>query len=396
MFDHLDDPRPYAPSPDLKPAVERRARSLKRRRRAAVGTVAASLVVLAGLVGVAGTTTVVERQLEQVETVDVAGLRETAEPGDPKVVLFVGVDSDEGLVGAERTGPFRGDTILLARIDPGQETLTVLPVPRDLYVDSPGVGEGRINEAFAAGGPTLLIETIDRNLGIEIDHYLQADFQGATAIGGALGGLDLSFPSAVRDRQTGFEAAAGCTTLDGPQLLALARARHLDYLQDGVWRRDPTSDLGRMERQQAIGAALLSQLAEVDATDPRQLDRLLDAVVDEVTMDHRTTPSELLGLFRAIEGSDYESVRYPVTDHVTDGGAQVLLLGTGAADVTAAFLGTADPQPPRTPSDAEGPTSTTTGLGAPPSVAPAPPTTSSTTTTTVASSTPAGSIPTPC
>jgi LCP family protein required for cell wall assembly len=364
--------------------VDRRARSLKRRRRAVLGTAAASLVVIAGVAGVAGTEQAVDRKLEQVETIDVAGLRQTAEPGDPKVVLFVGVDSDEGLDAAERTGPFRGDTIVLARIDPGHETVTVLPIPRDLLVDVPGLGEARINEAIAQGGPDLLIETIDQNLGIEIDHYLQADFAGAMAIGDAVGGLDLSFPAPVRDQRSGFEAAAGCTTFTGPQLLGLARSRHLDYLQDGVWQRDPTSDFGRMERQQAVGAALLAQLTEVDRSDPRELNRLLNATVAELTMDQDTTASDLRDLFRGLEGSEDRALRYPVTDHVTDAGAQVLLLGPGSAEVTASFLGITEPQPPRAPTDG---TSTTGAPGA---------ATSSTSTTVVASSTPAASVPTPC
>ncbi|HWJ64439.1 MAG TPA: LCP family protein [Acidimicrobiales bacterium] len=392
MFDHLDDPDPYVPGDGLRPAVERRARAIKRRRRAVLGGVAASVVVAAGVAGALGTQRMVEHELEQVETIDVPNLRTTQEPGDPKVVLFVGVDSDEGLDGANRTGPFRGDTMLLARVDPGNETLTVLPIPRDLLVDIPGQGQGRINEAIAAGGPGLLIDTIHQNLGIEVDHYLQADFHGAVAIGEALGGLRLSFPSAVRDLHTGFEANAGCAEMDGAQLLALARSRHLDYLEDGTWRRDPTSDLGRMERQQAIGAALLAQMAEVDASDPRELDRLLDAAVDDLTIDDDTTPKELLGLFRAIEGSTYGALRYPVVDHVTDGGAQVLLLGDASADVTAAFLGIDQPQPPRAP------TTETTGAGEGGSSPAATSTTAAaaTTTTSVPSSTPARSVPTPC
>lgn len=392
MFDHLDDPTPYVPTEGLRPAVERRGRSIKRRRLAVFGGVAASMVVIAGVAGALGTQRVVEHRLEQVETIDVPNLRTTAAAGDPKVVLFVGVDSDEGLDGAERSGPFRGDTILLARVDPGQETLTVLPIPRDLLVDIPGQGEGRINEAIAAGGPGLLIETIDQNLGIEVDHYIQADFQGAISIGEALGGLRLSFPNAVRDRHTGFEAGAGCSEMDGTQLLALARSRHLDYLQDGTWRRDPTSDLGRMERQQAVGAALLSQLTDVDASDPQELDRLIDAAVDDLTMDDETAPKELLGLFRGIEGSEYQALRYPVLDHVTDGGAQVLLLGEQAGGVTAAFLGVDQAQPPRSPSS--GAATTTT------EVEPGPGATSTTATTTtstvIPSSTPAGSVPVPC
>lgn len=391
MFDHLDDPLPYAPSADLKPAVERRARSLKRRRRAALGTVAASLVVIAG---VAGATTMVDRKLDDVERVDVANLRTATEPGDPKVVLFVGADSDQGLgapvaEGEPRTGPFRTDTIILARVDPGTEELSILPIPRDLWVEIPGRGPGRINGAYAVGGAALLVETIDRNLGIEVDHYVQADFAGAVAIGDAIGGLSLSFDQPVRDDRTGLDLAGGCQRLGGLELLQLSRARHLEFLVDGTWRRDPTSDLGRIERQQAVGAALLGRLAQLDLSNPVELERLLDAAVGELRVDQATTNDDLLRLFRAIEGSTSQPLHYPVTDDVV-GGAQVLRLGPGADQVTAAFLDADRPQPPRTPAPPDGSEETAT------TSAPAGPTSTTSTTTAVVVSTPAAAIPQPC
>ena len=385
MFDHLDDPQPYVPSTELRPAVARRARSLRRRRRAAVGTVAAALVVVAG---VASATTMVDRKLDDVQRVDVANLRTTTEPDDPKVVLFVGTDSDEGLASAERTGPFRTDTIILARVDPGQETLSILPIPRDLLVDIPGNGPGRINAAFAIGGPDLLIETIDQNLGIEVDRYAETDFHGAAAIGDALGGLSLSFPHPVRDGSVGLAAPAGCTRFDGTALLQIARARRLQFQQDGTWRSDPTADLGRIERQQAVATALLERLAALDLTRPGEVERLLDAVSDDLTVDAGTTNGDLLDLFRAIEGSEARSLRYPVRDAVLDQ-AQVLELDAGADAVTAAFLDVDEPQPPATPTVAEGTSPSTPATSV---------TTSSTvtTTTTPVWPTPAGAIPTPC
>jgi LCP family protein required for cell wall assembly len=388
MFDHLDDPSPYVPAPELRDTVVRRGRSLRRRRRLAVGSVASVLVVVAGVVGASA---MVDHKLDAVQRIDVAGLRTTTEPGDPKTILFVGADSDVGLgERSERTGPFRGDTIVLARVDPGRETVTVLPIPRDLLVDIPGHGQDRVNAAVAFGGPELLIDTIHHNLGIEVDHYLQADFRGAIAIGDALGGLDLSFPYPVRDGRVGLDAPAGCTTFDGEGLLAVARARHVEYLADGVWRLDRTSDLGRMERQQAVGAALMKRMTTLDASDPRELNRLLDAAVRDLTVDSHTTSKELLGLFRGIEGSTYRPLRYPVVDHVTDGGADVLLLGAGAGDVTAAFLDTPVTQPPAGPTVDPGAPATTT--------APADTTssTAATTTTLVKWPTPSESVPTPC
>jgi LCP family protein required for cell wall assembly len=382
MFDHLDDPDPFTPSPAMRSAARRRGQQLRHRRRAALGSVAAVVLVVAGI---AGATTMVGRQLDQVETVDVPNLRTTAKPGDPKVVLFVGADAEAGSADPSpaRSGAARADTILLARVDPGKERLTMLSIPRDLLVQIPGHGLQRINAAYAFGGPGLLVDTIDQNLGIEVDRYVEADFRGAAAVGDAVGGLSLDFPAPVRDGQTGLDLPAGCTTLDGDQLLAVARSRHLRYFEDGRWKQDGTSDLGRMLRQQAIGVALLRQLTEVDLSSPLEVDRLLDATVREITVDSATTRDDLLGLFRAIEGSTPVALRYPVSDLVHEGAA-VLELGPGADRVTAAFLDVDEPQPPSAPTApaGDGRSATTT--------------TADTTGEIPPSTTPAAAIPTPC
>jgi LCP family protein required for cell wall assembly len=387
MFDHLDDPEPFTASPALRSAARRRGRQLKRRRRAALG--GAAVVVLA-VAGIAGATAMVDQQLDQVDTVDVPTLRTTAEPGDPKVVLFVGADSDAGMdsPSPERSGPARADTILLARVDPGKERLTMLSIPRDLLVEIPGHGLQRINAAYAFGGPGLLVDTIDQNLGIEVDRYIETDFRGAAAVGDAVGGLSLSFPAPVRDRQTGLDLPAGCVELDGSQLLAVARSRHLQYFEEGRWKRDGTSDLGRMLRQQAIGVALLRQMTEVDLSNPLEVRHLLDATIREITVDSETTSDDLLALFRAIEGSEPVALRYPVTDLLHEGAA-VLELGPGADRVTAAFLDVDEPQRPSAPTadgstpagDDRSTTTTITGDGSMDVAAP---------------TTPTAAIPTPC
>lgn len=343
MFDHLDDPQPYAPSDALQPAVVRRGRSLKRRRRLVGGGVATVVLVVAGIAGAA---TMVDRKLDDVERIDVAGLRETTTPVDPQVVLFVGADADDGLEAPDPNrpaGPGRTDTILLARVDPGNETVAILPLQRDLWVDIPGHGPGRINSAYTLGGADLLIDTIDQVYGIEVDRYIETDFAGAVAIGDAIGGLSFSFPVEVKD-QGGLHVAAGCHRYDGQELLALGRARHLKYLDagSGSWMSlDNTSDLGRAERAQAIGTSLVARLAEIDAGDPAELYRLLDAVGDHVVLDAGTSSEELVALFRAVSGSTVVPIRLPVDDAVRGGAAVLVVDPAGQAAQVEQFLGTA-------------------------------------------------------
>lgn len=368
MFDHLDDPDPFTPSPTLLEGTVRRGRALKRRRRVVGGGV---LTIGLLLVGVVGASIVVDRRLDRVERIDVAGLRTTTKRVDPQVVLFVGTDTDDGLeVDPNRDPRRRTDTILLARVDPGRRTVTLLPLLRDLWVDIPEHGPERINQAYALGGPDLLIDTIDQVYGIEVDRYVETDFAGAIAIGDALGGLSFAFPYEVQD-QSGLHVPAGCHRYDGFDLLALGRARHLKYREEGAvgWQGlDPTSDLGRTRRMQVIGSSIVARLAEVDARDPAQLVRLVETFVRHVRVDSGTTSEDLVDLFRAVSGSDVVPIALPIEDAVR-GGAAVLTVDPAAqAAQVERFLGIAP----------AGPADTTVPGGAGPTP------------------TPAAAIPTPC
>ena len=153
----------------------------------------------------------------------------------------------------------------------------------------------------------------------------------------AVGGLRLQFPADVRDGYSGLTAPQGCSSLEGRAILGLARSRHLQYLDsDGRWRGDPTGDLGRIERQQAIGIAMLGALSRIDTTSPTQLAELLEAIGRNLTIDARTEPGELLDLFRGIAGSEIIQLRLSVVDAVVDG-AKALKAGPVSNEVLEPF-----------------------------------------------------------
>lgn len=328
MFDHLDDPIPFEPDARLHDAVVRRGRRLRHRRRLAVGSVASAGLAVAG---VANAGLRLDRQLDDVQHVEVASLPPDEAPplAEPTTLLLVG--SDAGVVspatGEAEIDRRRADSILLVRIDPDRDAVVLLPLPRDLWLDAPGRGPMRLAAIFEVGGPELLVATIRDGLGISVDRYAEAGFDGATAIADAIGGLRLSFDLSVRDRMTGLELAPGCHTLGGDELLALGRSRHLEQLVGDRWEPDPTSDLGRIERQQALASAMVVALADLDARRPGELLRLADEVVDHLVVDQRTSGRDLTAMVRAMQEADsVASVRLPVTDAVIDGAA-VLELG---------------------------------------------------------------------
>jgi polyisoprenyl-teichoic acid--peptidoglycan teichoic acid transferase len=149
----------------------------------------------------------------------------------------------------------RSDTIVVAKAGDG-----MLAVPRDTLVDIPGVGEDKINAAFASGGPELTVETLENLTGVRMNDYVIVHFGGVEEIVDALGGITLEVGKPIRVGIDGRRVyiPAGTQTLDGTQALAYVR-----------YRGGPTADIGRIGRQQKF----LRELAS-ESTSPANLPRL--------------------------------------------------------------------------------------------------------------------------
>ncbi len=199
-------------------------------------------------------------------------------------VLFAGVEAPSVEVADART-----DTLVVARVDPAERQVRLLPVPRDLVVPLDGSPErARINDARATGDPVRLVRTLDDELGIQVDRYVESGFAGAVGIVDALGGLRLSVDHPLTSVSTGLDLRAGCQVLDGDQVLALGRVRRdvSVELPDGRRVRDPSGDLGRQDRGAVIAAALLRAVGDVG---PGDLPDLVRSGLDQVRVDSGTT-----------------------------------------------------------------------------------------------------------
>jgi LCP family protein required for cell wall assembly len=149
----------------------------------------------------------------------------------------------------------RSDTIVVAKAGGG-----MVAVPRDTLVDIPGVGEDKINAAYASGGPDLTVETLENLTGVRLNDYVVVDFGGVEEIVDAMGGITLEVDNPIR---VGIEGRrvfipAGTQELDGLEALAYVR-----------YRGGPTADIGRIGRQQKF----LRELAQ-ESTSPAKLPRL--------------------------------------------------------------------------------------------------------------------------
>lgn len=246
---------------------------------------------------------------------------------DPEAmnILVVGTDNgacvepDSPYAGAfgDRSGfGERSDTIMIVRIDPLADRASILSFPRDLWVMLPGrSAKGRINAAFVRDDPQHLIDTIGDNFGIGIEHFVQIDFCGFTTIVDAVGGVAVPFDQPVRDEQTGLDVpATGCRTMSGDEALAYVRSRHYEVrADDGTWHEDPSSDLGRIARQQDFIQRTMMAVFAKGLDDVATVRAVITAVQDFVVVDDHLTISAMLGIAGELRSMDPSSIgRYRI------------------------------------------------------------------------------------
>jgi LCP family protein required for cell wall assembly len=328
-------------------------------------------IVLVGLALAVATSGYVYLQYRwhQVRRVDLPGLRSVAS-GQPFNVLLVGSDSRQGETSGEArafgsasvVGGQRSDVIKILHVDPAKGTARILDIPRDTFVVLSGMPAGstisnpnRINAAFDAG-PEPLVETIERTFGIPIAHYVEVDFNGFMGAVDAVGGVNLDFPYPARDAYSGLDITrVGCQHLNGPQALAVARSRHYEYFVDGSWHEDPTSDFGRIERQDAFLRALVK--AAESHYNPLTLNAFVGSVVHDVVVDSTFSLADMVSLatrYHAFSPSDLESYVLPTygVNGYEDYGDVLFVLEPQASELLARFLGEAPEQattPPPVP-----------------------------------------------
>ncbi|MFV0317396.1 MAG: LCP family protein, partial [Microthrixaceae bacterium] len=311
---------------------------------------------MAGALAVAGYGWWTYRKVDRVD-VDLA----TPVDNEPRNYLIVGSDSRESVSeddpnaalfhGDEAPGGQRSDSISILRVDPGEDRIDVLGIPRDLWVTLPDGSEQRINAAYAKSTQTL-IDTIDENLGIPIHHFAEVDFAGFQNLIDALGGVPMYFDAPVRDRNSGLSVQSpGCAVLDGTQGLAFARSRHLQYRDADGWQDDPTGDLGRITRQQLLMRAALGKIRTMGLDDVGRLKGLVDAGLESTTVDSGLGFGDILGLGQRFSNFDPQRLQthqLAVTGDKTDGGASIVRLDEDASYLTLAFFQGVEPGAPVT------------------------------------------------
>jgi LCP family protein required for cell wall assembly len=326
---------------DLRRSRKKEQRHKHRWRRRTL--YALSTIIVLAAVGAGGLYFYADYRFDQIKKVHAKHLIRTAPVGNqqPFTMLLVGSDSRAFVDNPTQVKAFgsdaaqggqRSDVTMAVRIDPAAKTVTILSIPRDLWVDIPGdvtdiSGMNRINAAFNSG-PDLLVQTIEQDLGIPINHYASVGFPGFSGMVNALGGVTMDFPTQVKDQYTGLDVTTtGCQVVNGTTALQLVRSRHLYYKNaEGEWEYDGQSDFSRIQRQDAFFRAVLAKL-HATGLDPLTINAFLGAAVTNLTIDDTLTKTDLFNLaqdFKGLSSSHLVTETLPTTSLVTDGGADVL------------------------------------------------------------------------
>jgi LCP family protein required for cell wall assembly len=293
----VETPQPPAP----------RKRRWSRGQKAFLGLLFVAVVVVFGGYAFLQYT---ESRIERIAASELESLQPVATSGAPVNILLVGVDDRSSIPDDwdDTFGDFAGrrtDVIMVAHIVPGG-SIQMLSIPRDWRSNIPGHGTNRINASYVIGGPDLLVQTVQAETGIPINHYVEIDFGGVGAIVDSLGGVTLDFTYPGRDLTSGFEIDAGRHTLDGEQAVAYARSRKYQELRNGQWQSAGGGDIARTGRQQQVLLALFDQVTSPSSA--FNLPSFLPTFADQIRADEGLTLGRMTDLGRDALSLDSRSV----------------------------------------------------------------------------------------
>src|SRR5258708_11009858 len=257
-------------------------------------------------------------------------------------ILVVGVDSRTDAHGnavtAEELATLRAgdeeatntDTIILIRIPNNGKSATAISIPRDSYVQAPGLGKTKINGVYGAtrekkraslvqagdslndaaaqgtqAGREALIKTVADLTGVTVDHYAEIGLLGFALITDALGGVEVCLKDAVYEPLSGADFPAGRQKLNGPQALSFVRQRH--ELARG--------DLDRVVRQQAVMASLAHKIISGQTlSSPATIKRLEQAVQRSVVLSSGWDLMDFVQHMQKLSGGNVAFATIPVLD----------------------------------------------------------------------------------
>jgi LCP family protein required for cell wall assembly len=226
----------------------------------------------------------------------------------PAIALVIGSDYRASTDGPSLKGS-RSDTLMLVRMDPRTKYISMLSLPRDLYVNIPGVGLDKINAAYSDGGYKLALETVKEVTGVKPNYLITVDFKGFRDLVNKFHGVYIPVDqyyyhvnTAYSEQYSQIDIKPGYQLLDGTNALAFSRYRHTD------------SDFYRNARQQvflhAFSQRASSQLNGIGLSQLTTLRDVLDTIASNVQVTGPTGPPSISTMIR------YATLAYSIKDRI--------------------------------------------------------------------------------
>jgi LCP family protein required for cell wall assembly len=264
-------------------------------------------------------------------------------------VLLLGSDSRD----PNTTAGTRSDTMMLLHVDAAHKHAYVISIPRDTWVHVPRSADGRngnsmakINAAYAWGGPSLAVQTVEGFTGVRVDHVVVIDFAGFQQVVDALGGVDMTVDQTFTSEQPPYRTyKAGPRHFTGTEALDYVRQRH--QFADG--------DFTRERHQQQFLKALLDKAAGMGTlSDVGRLNSFLRSATKSVTVDQSFNVIDVAMQLRNLRSGDVVSLTSPSAGTGWEGDQSVVysdqvkakaLYHAVATDTVAQWVATASASP---------------------------------------------------
>ncbi|MGX9900809.1 LCP family protein [Arthrobacter sp. SA17] len=315
-----------------------------------------------------------------------AGNQKTEEPvndaTDRMQILILGSDTRDGKnaeygTAEDSSGYGQSDVMMMMDISADNKRVSVISFPRDLLVNIPECTDQKtgnvyperqnamINEAMAQAGIGCAVDTVNKLTGLEIDHFMMADFNAVKELSNVVGGVDVCVSDPVFDPDSRLRLPKGTSQVQGEQALAFLRTRHA--FETG-------GDLGRIKAQQGFLSSLTRKIKD-DGTlsDPGKLLKIADTVTQNLTVDDglASVPA-LITIANRLKTIDVSKVAFVATP-TEQAASDINRLQLAQPNASQLFAGLRNDIDLTDPTASPSPTPTPTGSGTTPPVATTPP-----------------------
>ncbi|MBQ0987203.1 LCP family protein [Streptomyces sp. F63] len=289
-----------------------------------------------------------------ISTVDVGDAGSDTITDGPMNILVLGTDTRTGKGNegyGDKNSVGHADTTILFHVSEDRTNATALSIPRDLITDIPdcptkqpdgttdvipGQQQTRFNKSLGQGGrdPGCTMRTVEKITGLQVDHFMMADFNAVKTLSTAVGGVDVCLAKDIDDPKSHLKLSAGKHTIMGDDALAFVRTRHGLQFE---------SDLDRIKLQQQFLGSMIRKMKSGDTlSDPKKMWKLAEAATNALTVNTGIgTVNKLIALAENLKKIDLKNITFvtlPVVNNPAEKVASTVVLNEAEAEPLFAMM----------------------------------------------------------